>query len=539
MVLRAIVLLLLVGCSSSERPLQFNLGLEALQLDWNRAIDSTSVTILDNVMEGLTTYSDPVKGARLELIRPLPALAEYWEVSEEGRVYRFRLRAGTVWTDGVPLRAQQFVDSWERLLSPATHSSNAYHLFDIQNAREFAEGKIKDFSRVGVKVVDELTLEVRLRQPVPYFLHLVASPSTFPIRRDLIEKHGEQWTDPEKLVTLGPYRVSEWVQGDRIVLQAFEQYRGAAPAIRTVICRMIAEPLTAFAMYENGELDIIPRDLPPSFSRKLQVHPDYRSGPKLSVSYLLFNTRRAPFDKVENRRAFIRALDRPLLASFFQGLQSPTSSWIPPGLIGHRPEIGIATDSQASKLLSDLTVDLRFSGNDTWNLLFQTLQRSAAENLKLRVKLDQLDSREYGKFLAALADGNRERLPHLLYLGWVADYPDPHSFMNVFTSTSESNYTGWANPAYDRLVEKAVSMADESTRAGLYREAQKLLLEDEAVVMPLFFTSHQALARADLRGVNLNILDKWYFQNFYFEELGWKSLGRSLWRKVGAPGGKS
>jgi ABC-type oligopeptide transport system substrate-binding subunit len=145
---------------------------------------------------------------------------------------------------------------------------------------------------------------------------------------------------------------------------------------------MIAEPLTAFAMYENGELDIIPRDLPPFFARKLQAHSDYRSGPKLSVSYLLFNTRRPPFDKVENRKAFIRALDRPSLASYFQGSQSPTSSWIPPGLLGYRSDIGIVADGQRSGVMSGQTVDLRYSGNDTWNLLFQTLQRSLTENLQ-------------------------------------------------------------------------------------------------------------------------------------------------------------
>jgi oligopeptide transport system substrate-binding protein len=111
--------------------------------------------------------------------------------------------------------------------------------------------------------------------------------------------------------------------------------------------------------------------------------------------------------------------------------------------------------------------------------------------------------------------------------------------MNVFTSTSESNYTGWSNAEYDHLVEKAVSTADEGIRAGLYREAQKLLLEDQAVIMPLFFTSHQALARSELNGVNLNVLDKWYFQNFSFRGDSWKSVGRSLWHRISNGRGKS
>lgn len=524
------------SCSGGDHPLQFNLGTEALQLDWNKAIDTASITVLDNVMEGLTTFSDPVQSARADLIRPMPALASFWTLAEEGRVYRFHIREKTYWNDGVPLTARQFVDSWERLLSPSTHSSNAYHLFDIVNARAFAEGRVRDFSQVGVRALDDATLEVRLRRPVPYFLHLVAAPSTFPIRRDLIQKYGEQWTDPENLVTLGPYQVTEWQQGDHIVLKRDRYYR-ERPPIETVICRMIAEPLTAYALYENGELDILPRDLPPSFARSLQMHPDYRTGPKLSVSYLLFNTRRPPFDQAENRKAFIRALNRPSLAAFFQGSQSPTTNWIPPGLIGFRQELGIVAEGQASEQLKGKTVTIRYGGNDSWNLMFQSMQKTTADNLALRLKLEQLDSREYAKFLSYLAvgrekKGKAEDLPNIMYLGWVADYPDTHSFMNVFTSTSESNYSGWKNAAYDQLVEKAVSTTDENLRSSLYHSAQKLLLEDEAVIMPLFFTSHQALVKPNLQGVNLNVLDKWYFQSMHYSGDGWGALGRSLWRRL-------
>ena len=525
---------LLSSCSLGERPLQFNIGIEALELDWNRAIDATSVTILDNAMEGLTTYADPVQGARLDSIRPMPALATYWSVEEEGKVYRFQIREGVHWTDGQPLEAQQFVDSWRRLLEPATRSANAYHLFEIQNAQAFAEGKLKDFSQVGVKAVGKNLLEVRLRRPVPYFLHLVAAPSTFPVRLDLIKKFGDQWTDPENLVTLGPYRVAEWVQGDRIVMKSYRGYRGEPPEIETVVCRMVAEPLTALALYENGELDIIPRDLPPSLLRRLRLHPDYRSGAKLSVSYLLFNTRRAPFNKAENRRAFIRSLNRNALAAFFQGAQSPTSSWVPPGLIGYRAEIGIPAEEKSSPLLSGQNLGLRFSGNDTWNLMFQSIQRSTQDHLGVRLKLDQIDSREYSKFLGTLSGAHARNtlMPHILFLGWVADYPDSHSFMNVFTSTSESNYSGWTNKTYDALVESAASTLDEAARANLYFQAQKLLLNDEAVIMPLFYSSHQALVKPDLRGVNLNVLDKWYFQNFRFAGESWRSIGRTLWKRV-------
>jgi oligopeptide transport system substrate-binding protein len=522
-------LALLCGCSS-DRTLQFNLGNEAVQLDWARAIDTSSGVVLDNIMEGLTSYVDSLPGSEAELLRPMPALAFSWAVSDGGRTYRFLLKPGVFWSDGVELEAQHFVDAWERLLNPATASANAYQLHEIDGAAPYAEGKLKDFSRVGVKAIDKHTLEVHLRRPVPYFLHLVASASTFPVRKDLIEKYGEQWMDPEHLVTLGPYRIAEWVQGERIVLRAYPGYHGAKPKIDTVLCRLIAEPLTAYTYYENGELDILPRDLPPSFARALQAHPDYRSGPKLSVSYLLFNVHRAPFDTPARRRAFIAAMNREELAANFEGSQTSVTSWIPPGLVGYSPSLGIAAEGRAATDFPQRPVTIRFTGSDTWNLVLQSVQRRMAEKLGVKAKLEQLESKEFQKLLTARE--RPEAMPQLMLLGWVADYPDPHNFMNIFTSASENNYMGWKNRAYDDLVEKAVSTADESNRRRYYLEAQKLLLEDEAVLMPLFLNSHQALVRSSLKGVNLNVLDKWYFQNVEFTDASWRGFGHGMLRRL-------
>jgi oligopeptide transport system substrate-binding protein len=537
----SVFVLVLVSSCSNDRPLQFNLGTEALQLDWTRSIDTSSGVVLDNIMEGLTSYVDSLPGSDADLLRPMPALATSWSVSEGGKLYRFHLKPGVFWSDGVELEAKHFVDAWERLLNPATASANAYQLLEVENAAQYASGKLTDFGRVGVKATDPLTLEVRLRRPVPYFLHLVASAATFPVRRDLIAKFGEQWMDPEHLVTLGPYRIAEWTQGERIVLRAYPGYHGVRPKIGTVILRLIAEPLTAYTYYENGDLDILPRDLPPSFARLLQSHPDYRSGPKLSVNYLLFNVHRAPFDTAERRRAFIAAMNREVLAAFFEGSQSPVKSWIPPGLLGYEPNLGIRAESRPAESFPAKPITARFSGSDTWNLVFQALQRQMLEKLGVKAKLEQLEGREFQKLLVQMTGHPRPRpetLPQLLLLGWVADYPDPHNFMNVFTSASDNNYMGWHNAAYDELVEKAVSTADETNRKHYYLEAQRLLLEEEAVLMPLFLNSHQALVRSELHGVNLNVLDKWYFQNVEFTDASWRGLGHGMLRRW-KRGGKS
>lgn len=529
-----ILLLFLAGCSGSDRPLQFNLGSEAVQLDWTRSIDSTSAVVLDNIMEGLTSYVDSLPTSDAELLRPMPALAYSWSVSEGGKVYHFHLRSRVYWSDGVELTAQHFVDSWERLLNPATESTNSYQLREIVNASDYSSGKIKDFSQVGVKALDKLTLEVRLRRAVPYFLHLVASPATFPIRKDLVQRYGDQWVDPENIVTLGPYRVNQWVQGEKIVLKVFPGYHGNRPKISTVICRLVAEPLTAYALYENGDLDIIPRDLPPSYARNLQTHPDYRSGAKLSVTYLLLNIARPAFRQASARRAFIRALSRPELTAFFEGSQTPVSSWIPPGLVGFNPKLGIQAEGIPTTQVKAAPLVLRFSGNDTWNLVMQEIQRMMAEKMAVKAKLEPMGSQDFNKFLNELTSrrGPTSRLPDVIQLSWVADYPDPHSFMNIFTSTSENNYMGWKNARYDALVEEAVANTDENSRRKIYLEAQRLLLEEEAVLMPLFLNSHQALVRSELHGVHLNVLDKWYFQNVEFTGDGWSGFSRNVWRRI-------
>ena len=340
---KAVILfiILLSACSSRKETLFFNLGVESVQLDWNKTNDSASVIVLDNIMEGLTSYVDSLHGGHSELLRPGPALATSWSVLEGGKRYLFHLRGDVVWSDGVPLEAKHFVDSWQRLLDPATKSETAFHLFHIVGAEEFASGKIRDFSQVGVKALDSKTLEVRLRYPVSYFLHLVSTVNTFPIRKELIAKFGTQWSEPHNLVTLGAYGIEKWSPGEYIELVRSSKYWDKDIYLKTVRCKMVSEPITALTLYENNEIDILPRDLPISYMRYWQKHSDYRTGAKLSVSYLAFNVKKPPFTNVKSRKIFISAINRDQLAEFFGGAQTASSSWIPPGLLGYNQAAGI------------------------------------------------------------------------------------------------------------------------------------------------------------------------------------------------------
>jgi oligopeptide transport system substrate-binding protein len=527
---------LFTACSWNERPISFNLGAETVQLDWNRAVDSTSMIVLENIMEGLTSYSDSVAKAAGTL-RPLPALASSWTVIDEGRTIRFNIRTKVYWSDGVPLVAQHFVDSWQRLLAPETRASGAYQLFDIVGAKEFNRGELKDFSQVGIKAEGDSVLVVQLQRPVPYFFHLVAAPATFPLRVDQLNLNGGQWPKPEDLITLGAYRLERWDVGEAIHLSAYEYYYGPKPEIDRIVCRLISEPLTAYALFENGELDVIPGDLPASLLSRLLTRHEFRSGPRDSVSFLVFNTNRPPFNDSTFRRALAEALPREAMAAPFQGAQTPFRSWIPPGMLGYDESAGVMQREERPLSLRGKVIELRYSGSDTWHLVFQTLQEIWKRELGVELRLIPSEPAQLREDLAS-GSGKRKGDPHLTFLGWVADYPDPHSFMNVFTSNSETNFSGWKNLAYDRLVESAASIDDESLRMELYGRAQKLLLQEDAVILPLFLSGHQALVAQRVRGVVLNPLDKWYFR-LWRKSDGEYLRGSNFFRRFRGSGGSS
>ncbi|MFQ5781290.1 MAG: ABC transporter substrate-binding protein, partial [Nitrospiria bacterium] len=185
--------------ADSGNTFRMNLTAEPPTLDWSLATDNVSIRVIENLMEGLAEYD-----ARL---RPQPAIAERWEVSSDGLHYLFHLRTDVIWTDGKRVTAHDFEYAWKRLLDPETASEYAYFLFDIQNAAEFNAGSIKDKDRVGVKAIDDHTLRVDLKKQAVYFPSITTFMATFPQRQDLIERYEDRWTDPENLVTCGPFRL--------------------------------------------------------------------------------------------------------------------------------------------------------------------------------------------------------------------------------------------------------------------------------------------------------------------------------------------
>jgi oligopeptide transport system substrate-binding protein len=477
-----------------------NLGTEPPSLDWSLATDHVSFNVIANLMVGLTEFN--------EELQPAPMIAKRWDILEGGRKIVFHLRNDVLWSDGQRVRARDFEYSWKRLIDRKTASEYAYILFDLVNAQDYYEGRVADAASVGVRARDDDTLEVELRHPASYFLALTTFEVTFPQRQDVIEKFASRWTEPENIVTNGPFTLASWRHEDRIELRANPAFFAGKPAVDRVSMFMINEKSTALAMYEQGQLDFVDNHSVPILEKhKLQSKRGYKHVPQLRGDYYGFRTDRKPFDDVRVRKAFTMAIDRTVFPSILHGNEMPASSWIPPGMSGHNPKIGLPFNPpEARRLLREAgypdgkgfpRVVIGYNTDEDHKLVAEAIQGMWQRNLGVIVGLD---NHEWKVYLRTLQNDP----PHVFRLGWGADYPDPDNFMKLFTANSGNNNTRWKNPLYDRLLEQAARELDPRKRAALYDQAQKILCETDLPILPLFWRSETTVLNPRFTGLAFN-----------------------------------
>ncbi len=521
-VLFFIILFLTVNCGgnnqnkvdiSTKDTLNINIGSEPPSLDWSLATDSTSFTILNNIMEGLTRFSDKH--------RPEPALAESWDISEDGKTYTFHIRENILWTDGKPLKSSDFEYSWKRLLKPETGADYAYFLFDIKNAEEYNSGKINDPNTIGINSPNDKTLVVKLKRPATYFPSLLTFMSTFPMRKDIVENYGTKWTSPENIVTLGPYKLTKWRHHDVIEIREYENYWGEkVKSVKKVKMIMNENPTSALALYESGELDFLDsKGLPLLEIPRLKKSPDFVNKLAYRGFYIAFNSRKYPFDKTLVRKAFGSSIDRENLMKLLQGAGVPTSSWIPIGMLAHNPDIGLKFNPEiARNYLSEAGYkngrgfpEVTFLYPDVGNtrITAEALQSMWKTHLGVQVKLINQEWKVYLKTLDTNA-------PHIFRAGWGADFPDPHNFMNLFECKSGNNETGWCNPKYDLLVETAAEEQNQEKRISLYNKAQKILTEEDTPIVPFRNAVQQNMIKPYIKGLEPDPLNLIYFNKVEF-----------------------
>lgn len=489
--------------------IRINVEQEPPSLDWSKSTDSTSALIEMNIMDGLIDYdlNDPE-------YPPAPALATEWKPSNGAKTWTFTLRKGVKWTDGVEFSGQHVIDGWERLLNPATASEYAYFLFDVKNARAYNSGKIKDFKEVGVKLNSEGQLVVDLERPMGYFPYLLTHHAAYPIRKDIVEKFGDKWTEAGNIVTLGAYKLRIWDHDKNLVLERNDDYWGEKAKIKNILVYLINEYSTALNLFEGGKMDFL-QTLPFKELPQLRQKPGFHQTPGLLTYYYGFNTRKPPFNDLKVRRAFSMAIDRKQIVDLLAAGHAPLSGWIPMGMFGYEADRGVKFDpAAAAKLLDEAgykdrsklaKISIAFNTNENHQRIAENVQAQLKKNLGVEV---QIQNEEWKVYLKRLQNDT----PSIYRMGWLADYPDPATFMALMTSFSENNHTGWGNKKYDELVAKGSSSLDKEERRKAYAEATKILTEDEVPVFPVYSAVRHMMISDRVQNLNQNSLERFIFK---------------------------
>jgi ABC-type oligopeptide transport system substrate-binding subunit len=473
-------------------------------LDPSRSYDSYSNWVINQLFSGLLQLT-----AEDELI---PDVATSWEVLDDGRRYVFHLRDDVQWSDGKPVTAADFEFSWKRALHPDIDRGLAEVLLDIKNAREFNKGLLDDSDVLGVKAVDEQTLVVDLEGPTSYFLQIMPLSISKPVPRHIVGRFGPDWSEPENIVTNGPFMIKSSSPGQMAVLERYEGYHGSFGGNLSQVKFIFVPDEEVIEMYERGELDVLYPYAQLSLSeanRLIHIHPDeYISNPAPSTFFLAFDTTRPPFDELKVRQALVLSMDRNALANQLPlGTDFPAGGgMVPPGVLGHVPGIALDRDPVlARQRLAEAGYPdgkglLPIEGS-TFNYSFsRKIIEYLADQWKTGLSLDlSVHYVDMGNF----SDYINEERPNLWLHGWSADYPDPDSFLRYGSWLVQS---GWRNERFETLIQEARRMTDQGQRMDLYRQAEQILV-DEVPVVPMNYGRDHVLIKPWLPGLPTSIIN--------------------------------
>lgn len=458
-------------------------GAEPADLDPPVATAYTDMNIVMALFEGLTFIDE-------KTTQPVPAAATSWETSGDGLTWTFHLRRNASWSNGDPVVADDFVQSFRRVVSPELAMENASYLFALKNAEAINAGKIKDVTQLGAAAPDPHTLVLTLERPTPHLPLLTALTPWFPVNPRVLKKFGglqrigTDWTRPGNLVGNGAFTLVEWTPNARIVVVKNPRYWNAAQTgLNRIEFFPIENPEVEERDFRAGQLHV-------TFSLPITKVAAWREedpaklrvDPFLKTTFLAFNTRQAPFNDVRVRRAFALAIDRNAIARGpLGGSRPPAFAATPPGTGGYTARARVDFDpAQARALLAAAghpngaglgAIPLQVQNGDYQPIVAEALQAMWRENLGLNVSITQLEQRTW---LQNQKTGNYT----LSTDSWVGDFPDPLTFLNLFTSTNGNNWTGWSDPKYDALIDQATTMADPVRRRDLLQQAETMLLQE-------------------------------------------------------------
>jgi len=513
--------ILISGCVRREPPADITIinTAEPETLDPALLTGIPEMRVAIGIFEGLTQL-DP------KTARPIPGLAESWEISPDGKNYTFHLRTNLVWSTGEPITADDVVYSWIRALNPATASDYAGVLYYLKNAEDFNTGRSKDPALVGVHAPDAFTVRVELNHPTPFFLDICALPIAYVVPRQTIEKYGDRWLMVRPLPSSGPFELVAWRPNDKVRLKKNQRYWDATNTQSAIIDILpIGSPSTALNLYEQGAVDIIwdKEVVPAELLDVLMQRPDVHPFNYLATYFIDFNVTRKPFDDPRVRRALALAVDKGrIIKKIMRGGEQPTSHLVPDGTANYTSPEGLDYNpALAKKLLAEAGYP-GGKGFPHFEYLFNApagggaklhediaieLQQMWHDTLGLNMELRQV---EWKVYLNATS-----HLDYDVSRGdWIGDYDDANTFLGIFMSNDGNNRTGWKNARYDSLIHEANEQTDLKARERLFQQAETILVRDELPIVPLYiYAGINYFDTNKIAGIYENILDDHPLQN--------------------------
>lgn len=500
------------GEIDKDQYLNVLLGAEPKTMDLSKATDAYSSQVITEITEGLTRMERDKDNKEVVAA----AGAKEWKTSEDGKTWTFTLRDHN-WSDGQKVKASDYVYSMLRTLDPNTASQYAFFLFPIKGAAEYNAGTGKK-EDVAIKAVNDTTLEFTLNTPVPYFLLLTSFKTFLPQRQDFVEKHGDKYgTEADTLPVNGPFKITSWVHQSGVVLEKNDTYWDKdSVKLSKINMKIIKDETARMNELENGSIDSANVRKPEYIDQftKGGKHTNF-SGYDGSIVYQIYNTRadikgeKNPLSNNKVRLAFSLALNREdIIKTLYKGLGAPALGWVPYDVLSgtdeYRKTVGVEplkaaydTHKDPKALLieglkelglgedpSKITIKMINSGTDAQSKEFAEYYQQAYQTA-LGIKVEN-EYMEWNQFTERLDAGEFQ----LGGLAWGADYNDPMTFMDMWLSTAKMYNNGWKNDKYDELVNKTRTTLDQKERTELFKQAEQILLVDEAVIAPVTYRKY-------------------------------------------------
>ncbi|MDY6011504.1 peptide ABC transporter substrate-binding protein [Clostridium sp.] len=534
-----------VGCGKQneaggqrEQKLTYNLGAVVKTIDpaLNTAVDGS--TVISNAFEGLVRLDENEKA--------IPGVAKEWKVSDDGLTYTFTIRDDAKWSDGKPVTAKDFEYSWKRVLNKETASEYVYQFWYIKNAQEYYNGKV-DEKDLGIKVIDDKTLEVTLNAPTPYFAELMAFPTYMPVRQDVVEANGDKWINsPETYISNGPFKLTDYQMKDSYTFEKNENYWNKDNVkLEELVYKMATDETSSYASLESENFDMI-SNVPTERIEDGKENGLVKVFPNLGTYFLCVNVGN-DLDKLDKevkealsnknvRKALSLAIDRETIVNdVTKAEQVPSASFVPSGIKDSDgkdfknnkfdPLNFEENVKEAKKLLKEAgyengeglpELELMYNSEGSHKAIMEVIEQNW-KAIGVNVKLT---NQEWAVFINTRQNGDYQIARH----GWSADYLDPMTFLDMWVSGKDEDKNSWgnndahfSNSEYDDLIKKAKSEADSKKRFEYMRKAEEILLE-ETPVIPIYDYTKVYGVQSYVKGFRASTLGSVYFDGAYIEE---------------------